>query len=157
MRVMSEDKTQHDAQPVTGISRRGVLKGGAGALAGIAGAAGLGLGATGIAQAAEGSGFPKHPKWRFSFINHVTTNPLLVPPRSAAAAASKSLVCAYRWAGSRTSMPSEMVNAMDAAIASKVDGIAVAMADQVAFDKPIKRAPDAGIPVVSYNAKDTTS
>src|SRR5699024_2351143 len=143
MRVMSEDKTQHDAQPVTGISRRGVLKGGAGALAGIAGAAGLGLGATGIAQAAEGSGFPKHPKWRFSFINHVTTNPFFVPTRYGAADACKLLGCEYQWAGSRKSVASEMVNAMNAAIASKVDGIAVAMVDQVAFDKPIKRALDA--------------
>lgn len=154
---MSEDKTGQEVTAGPGISRRGLLKGGAGgALAGIAGVAGLSLGAAGVAQAAEGAGFPKHPKWRFTFINHVTTNPFFVPTRYGAADACKLLGCEYQWAGSRKSVASQMVNDMNAAIASQVDGIAVAMVDQVAFDEPIKRALDAGIPVVSYNANDTT-
>src|SRR5699024_144293 len=38
--------------------------------------------------------------------------------------------CSYQWAGSRTSVASQMVNDMNAAIASGADGIAVAMVDQ---------------------------
>lgn len=150
---MSEQQTESKQ----GISRRGLLKGGAGGvLAGAVGAAGLGLGATGIARAAENGAFPKHPKWRFTFINHVTTNPFFVPTRYGAEDACKLLGCEYQWAGSRKSVASEMVNAMNAAIASNVDGIAIAMVDQVAFDKPIQRALEKGIPVVSYNASDPT-
>ena len=33
--------------------------------------------------------FPKHPKWKFAFINHVTTNPFFVPTQYGAADAAK--------------------------------------------------------------------
>ena len=45
-----------------------------------------------------------------------------------------------------------MVNSMNAAIAAKVDGIAVCLVDPVAFKRPIERAMEAGIPVFAYNA-----
>jgi simple sugar transport system substrate-binding protein len=45
-----------------------------------------------------------------------------------------------------------MVNAFNSAISAKVDGIAVAIVDAKAFNGPIKKALDAGIPVVGYNA-----
>jgi simple sugar transport system substrate-binding protein len=45
-----------------------------------------------------------------------------------------------------------MVNAMNAAIAAKADAIAVPIVDPKAFDKPIQKALDAGIPVFAYNA-----
>jgi simple sugar transport system substrate-binding protein len=49
-----------------------------------------------------------------------------------------------------------MVNAMNAAISAKADGIAVCLVDQKAFNAPTDKALQAGIPVVSYNA-DTTN
>ena len=33
--------------------------------------------------------FPKHPKWKFAFINHVTTNPFFVPTQYGAADAAR--------------------------------------------------------------------
>jgi len=45
-----------------------------------------------------------------------------------------------------------MVNAMNTAISGKADGIAVALVDPTAFNDPVNRALDAGIPVVAYNA-----
>src|SRR5699024_4908708 len=100
---------------------------------------------------------PKHKKYKFTFVNHVTTNPFFVPTQYGAADACAAFGCSYQWTGSRKSKPREMVNAMMSAIGSGTDGIAVALVDQQAFDKPINRALDAGIPVVSYNADDTTS
>ena len=40
-------------------------------------------------EAATANVFPKHPKWRFAFINHVTTNPFFVPTQYGAADAAK--------------------------------------------------------------------
>jgi simple sugar transport system substrate-binding protein len=45
-----------------------------------------------------------------------------------------------------------MVNATNAAISAKADGIAIAVTDVKAFKQPVDKALDAGIPVVSYNA-----
>ena len=41
--------------------------------------------------AATATVFPKHPKWKFAFINHVTTNPFFVPTQYGAADAAKML------------------------------------------------------------------
>jgi len=96
--------------------------------------------------------FPSHPKWNFVFVNHVTTNPFFVPTQYGIQDACAALGCGYQWTGSQTSNVTEMVNAFNAAIAAKADGIAVAITDPTAFDDPVKRALDAGIPVISYNA-----
>jgi simple sugar transport system substrate-binding protein len=45
-----------------------------------------------------------------------------------------------------------MVNAFNAAVSGKADGIAVALVDPSAFNDPVEQALAAGIPVVSYNA-----
>ena len=89
---------------------------------------------------------------RFVFVNHVTTNPFFVPTRYGAEDACELLGCSYQWTGSESANVNEMVNALNSAISSKVDGIAVAIVDLKAFNEPIKRALDAGIPVVGYNA-----
>jgi simple sugar transport system substrate-binding protein len=98
------------------------------------------------------SAFPKHPKWKFVFINHVTTNPFFVPTQYGAADACSLLNCSYQWTGSATSDVGQMVNALNAAVTAKASGIAVSVIDKVAFETPIKRALAAGIPVISYNA-----
>jgi simple sugar transport system substrate-binding protein len=45
-----------------------------------------------------------------------------------------------------------MVNAMNSAVTSKADGIAVALIDEHAFNAPTEAALKAGIPVIAYNA-----
>ncbi|MDE2582130.1 MAG: sugar ABC transporter substrate-binding protein [Rhodospirillales bacterium] len=104
------------------------------------------------ARAADAGPFPAHPKWRFVFVNHVTTNPFFVPTQYGIQDACALLGCTYQWTGSEISDVAQMVNAMNAAIAARADGIAVAIVDPKGFDKPTARALDAGIPVFSYNA-----
>jgi simple sugar transport system substrate-binding protein len=101
----------------------------------------------------QGAGnFVATPKFKFVFVNHVTTNPFFTPTQYGAEDASALFGTSFQWTGSKTSQVSEMVNAMNTAIAGKADGIAVALVDDKAFNTPIKKALDAGIPVVSYNA-----
>ena len=102
--------------------------------------------------AATATVFPKHPKWKFAFINHVTTNPFFVPTQYGAADAAKMIDASYTWSGSTKADVGEMINAFNAAISAKADGIAVCVVDKGAFEAPIKRALSRGIAVVSYNA-----
>src|SRR5262245_7472225 len=96
--------------------------------------------------------FPKHPNWKFALICHVTTNPFFVPTQYGAADAAKLLDVSYTWTGSTKADVGEMINAFNAAISAKADGIGVCVVDKGAFEAPIKRALGRGIPVVAYNA-----
>jgi simple sugar transport system substrate-binding protein len=89
---------------------------------------------------------------KFTFVNHVTTNPFFVPTKYGADDACKLLGCSYQWTGSESANVNEMVNAFNSAVSAKVDGIAVALVDLKAFNGPIQKALDAGIPVLGYNA-----
>jgi len=105
------------------------------------------------AQQAGGSGiFGRQPEYNFTLVNHVTTNPFFVPTKYGAEDACKLLGCKYQWTGSESSNVREMVNAMNSAISSKVDGIAVCLVDLKAFNQPTSQALEAGIPVLGYNA-----
>ena len=104
-----------------------------------------------------GGNFPSHPQWNFVFVNHVTTNPFFVPTQYGIQDAVALVGCKYQWTGSATSSVSEMVNAMNAAIAAKADGIAVAIIDAQAFNAPVQSALSAGIPVLAYNADAPSS
>jgi simple sugar transport system substrate-binding protein len=109
-------------------------------------------GALGAVEAKGGGNYPAHPKWRFVFINHVTTNPFFVPTKYGASDACALVNCTYQWTGSATSDIGQMVSAFNAAISAKAAGIAVAVTDANAFNAPIQKALSQGIPVVSYNA-----
>ncbi len=141
-----------------GASRRTMLRG-----------AGLATAAASLAALAacsndkggsSGSGghgsFPNTPKWKFVFVNHVTTNPFFQATQYGIQDACDLLGCTYQWTGSETSKVAQMVEAMNTAITSNADGIAVALVDQSAFNDPTQQALAKGIPVVSYNA-DVTS
>jgi simple sugar transport system substrate-binding protein len=109
--------------------------------------------ASGDSAAAAGAGdFPSTPKWRFVFVNHVTTNPFFTPTQYGAQDACALLNCEFQFTGSKDSNVAEMVSATNTAISGKADGIAVAVVDKDAFRGPVDQALDAGIPVVSYNA-----
>jgi simple sugar transport system substrate-binding protein len=90
--------------------------------------------------------------YKFTFVNHVTTNPFFTPTQNGAADACKLLGCSYQWTGSQNSNVGEMVNAFNSAITAGVDGIAIALVDLHAFNSPTSKALSQKIPVVSYNA-----
>ncbi|MDA8033442.1 MAG: substrate-binding domain-containing protein [Actinomycetota bacterium] len=96
--------------------------------------------------------FAAHPGYKFTFVNHVTTNPFFVPTRYGAQDACTLLGCSYSWQGSATSDVGQMVSAFNAAVAGRVDGIASTIIDKSAFIAPTNRALSSGIPVVAYNA-----
>ncbi len=50
--------------------------------------------------------------------------------------------------------PETVVQNIDRAIAAKPDGIGVTVIDGALFEKPLKRAIDAGIPVIAYDTAD---
>ena len=108
------------------------------------------------AQQAGGAGgagnFPKTPEYNFVFVNHVTTNPFFVPTQYGIEDADALLGTTSQWTGSEKSDVQEMVDALDTAISGNADGIAVSIIDPQAFNDPIQRALDKGIPVIAYNA-----
>jgi simple sugar transport system substrate-binding protein len=97
--------------------------------------------------------FPSVPQWKFTFVNHVTTNPFFVPTQYGIADAAALLgLPKPAWTGSATANIPEMVSATNAAISAGANGIAVAVVSSTAFTAPVKKAMDGGIPVLSYNA-----
>jgi simple sugar transport system substrate-binding protein len=110
------------------------------------------MAAPAVPSGAGGGNYPSHPKWKFVFVNHASTNSFFVPTKYGAADAGALVKCTYTWTGSATANVGEMINAFNAAISAKAAGIAIAVVDKSAFEAPIKRALAKGIPVVSYNA-----
>jgi simple sugar transport system substrate-binding protein len=139
-----------------GFDRRSFLR--RTAMTGVAaGSVGTILSACGSSASSGSSGgssgvFGSHKNYKFVFVNHVTTNPFFTPTQYGAADACKLLGCSYQWTGSENSNVSQMVNAVNTAVTSGADGIAVALIDLHAFNAPVEAAIKAGIPVVAYNA-----
>jgi simple sugar transport system substrate-binding protein len=155
------DERKEDDNPVKKwrqVTRRTALTGGAagiGAL--ILQACGGSSSSTSTATAANGGSaasgiFGDNQKYKFTFVNHVTTNPFFTPTQNGAADACKLLGCSYQWTGSQNSNVGEMVNAFNSAVSAGVDGIAIALVSLTAFNSPTQKALSAGIPVLSYNA-----
>ena len=91
--------------------------------------------------------------YKFTFVNHVTTNPFFTPTQNGAADACKLLGCSYQWTGSQTSNVGEMVNAFNSAVSAGVNGIAVSLVDLQGVQRADRRRRSAAkIPVVAYNA-----
>lgn len=147
---MNRDREDENHGQSLAATRRTLLQLALGA-GGAASLAALGVLPASAAEPKTGD-FPKHKEWKFAFVNHVTTNPFFVPTQYGIADACALLGCTYQWTGSQKSIASEMVNVMNTAIAAKVDGIAVCLVDLHAFNEPVKKALDAGIPVFAYNA-----
>jgi simple sugar transport system substrate-binding protein len=162
------DERKQDETPVKKwrqLTRRTALTG---AAAGIAAAALEACGSskssssvTGVSSstAATSSGssaasgiFGVSQTYKFTLVNHVTTNPFFTPTQNGAADACKLLGCSYQWTGSDNSVVGDMVSAFNTAVSAGVDGIGVSLISLTAFNQPVEKALSAGIPVVAYNA-----
>jgi simple sugar transport system substrate-binding protein len=149
------------------FSRRTALTGGAAGIAAMVleacGSSSSSSSGTSSASASTGGGsaasgiFGSSQSYKFTFVNHVTTNPFFTPTQNGAADACKLLGCSYQWTGSATSNVNEMSNAMNSAMTAGVNGLAIALVDQKAFNAPTSKALSSGIPVVAYNADVPTN
>jgi simple sugar transport system substrate-binding protein len=101
---------------------------------------------------AASSVFGSASTYKFVFVSPTTANPFFIPTQYGAADACKLLGCSYKWTGSGGNNVSQMVSAVNSAVAEKADGIAVALIDNEAFNGPVEAALRAGIPVVAFNA-----
>jgi simple sugar transport system substrate-binding protein len=159
------DERKQDDSPLKKlhqVTRRTALTGGAAGIVALAleacgsSSSTSGVASSSAATSSSGSSaasiFGVSQTYKFTMVNHVTTNPFFTPTQSGAADACKLLGCTYQWTGSQTSNVSEMVNAMNTAITAKVNGIAVALISLTSFNGPTNNALAAGIPVVAYNA-----
>lgn len=141
------------------MTRRTALTGGAaGVAAMILEACGSSKSSSTTSAAASGGGsaassiFGSNQAYKFTFVNHVTTNPFFTPTQNGAADACKLLGCSYQWTGSQNSNVAEMVSALNSAVSAGVDGIAVSLVSLTAFNSPVQKALSAGIPTLAYNA-----
>jgi len=99
--------------------------------------------------------FASHPSYKFTFVNHVTTNTFFTATQYGLRDAAAILgIPTPQWTGSTVSATSDMVNDINIAISGKVNGIATTLIDPKAFNTPVDRALTAGIPVIAYNADE---
>jgi simple sugar transport system substrate-binding protein len=108
--------------------------------------------ATSSGSSAAASIFGVSQSYKFTLVNHVTTNPFFTPTQNGAADACKLLGCSYQWTGSDNSVVGQMVTDFNTAVSAGVDGIGVSLISLTAFNQPVEKALSAGIPVVAYNA-----
>ncbi|MEA2213137.1 MAG: simple sugar transport system substrate-binding protein [Solirubrobacteraceae bacterium] len=138
------------------VTRRSALTGGAAGIAALMLEACGSSSSSSTASAAGGSGasaiFGGSGGYKFTLVNHVTTNPFFTPTQNGAADACKLLGCSYQWTGSQNSNVGEMVSALNSAVSAGVDGIGVSLVSLTAFNSPVAKALAGGIPVVAYNA-----
>jgi len=109
---------------------------------------------SGSAAAVAGN-FPTTPKWKFTFVNHVTDNAFFTPTQYGMADCAALLgLPTPAWTGALSTQPtnSTMLSALQAAITAGSPGIATTVVSATAFVAPINSALQAGIPVVTYNA-----
>jgi simple sugar transport system substrate-binding protein len=143
------------------LTRRTALTGGAAGIAAMILEACGSNSSSSTSKAASGGGggssaassiFGTSQAYKFTFVNHVTTNSFFTPTQNGAADACKLLGCSYQWTGSANSNVGEMLNAFNSAISAGVDGIAIALISTTSFNGPTQKALSQGIPVVAYNA-----
>ena len=110
------DERKEDESPykrLRQMTRRTALSGGAAGIAAMVleacGSSSSSSSGTSSASAATGGGsaasgiFGSSQSYKFTFVNHVTTNPFFTPTQNGAADACKLLGCSYQWTGSATS------------------------------------------------------
>jgi simple sugar transport system substrate-binding protein len=114
---------------------------------------------TATAKEAAGN-FPTTPKWKFTFVNHVTDNAFFTPTQYGFQDAAALLgIETPAWTGALSTQPtvSTMLSAFNAAVTAGSPGIATTVVSATAFTNPINGALQAGVPVVTYNANGATN
>jgi simple sugar transport system substrate-binding protein len=118
-------------------------------------------GASPTSSAKEVAGnFPTTPKWKFTFVNHVTDNAFFTPTQYGFQDAAALLgIETPAWTGALSTQPtvSTMLSAFNAAVTAGSPGIATTVVSATAFTNPISGALQAGVPVVTYNANGSTT
>jgi simple sugar transport system substrate-binding protein len=114
------------------------------------------------AQAAKDTAgnFPSTPKWKFTFVNHVTDNSFFTPTQYGFQDCAALLgIPTPVWTGATSTQPTvpTMLTSLNAAIAANSAGVATTVVSATAFTSPINKALSAGIPVVTYNANGATN
>ena len=104
--------------------------------------------------------FPTTPKWKFTFVNHVTDNAFFTPTQYGFADCAAILgLPTPAWTGALSTQPttSTMLSSLQSAVTASSPGIATTVTDASAFISPINNALQQGIPVVTYNANGSPS
>lgn len=117
-------------------------------------------GGTASAVKAVAGDFLATPRWKFTFVNHVTDNSFFTPTRYGFADCARLLGLpdpAWTGASSAQSTVPTMLSALNAAVAANSPGIATTVVDATAFVSPIDSALAQGIPIVTYNANGSTA
>ena len=99
--------------------------------------------------------FPTTPKWKFTFVNHVTDNAFFTPTQYGFQDAAALLgIETPAWTGALSTQPtnSTMLSAFNAAVTAGSPGIATTVVSATSFTQPINGALQSGVPVVTYNA-----
>jgi len=115
---------------------------------------------TSSAAQAAGGNFPSTPKWKFTFVNHVTDNSFFTPTQYGFADCAAILgIPTPAWTGALSTQPtvSTMLSAIQDAVTANSPGIATTVVDATAFISPINGALSQGIPVVTYNANGSSA
>jgi simple sugar transport system substrate-binding protein len=137
------------------LTRRTALTGGAAAIAAtVLEACGSSKSTTSKAATSGGGGgvFGSSKSNHFVMVNHVTTNSFFTATIYGCQDACALTGSSFQWTGSNNSIVSEMVSAFNTAVASKANGIGIALIDNTAFNSPVDTALSQGIPVIAYNA-----
>ena len=116
-------------------------------------------GTSSAAKEAAGN-FPTTPKWKFTFVNHVTDNSFFTPTQYGFQDAAALLgLETPAWTGALSTQPTvpTMLSAFQAAVTASSPGIATTVVSATSFVTPINSALQAGIPVVTYNANGSTA
>jgi simple sugar transport system substrate-binding protein len=117
---------------------------------------------SGTASAAKqaAGNFPTTPKWKFTFVNHVTDNSFFTPTQYGFQDAAALLgIETPAWTGALSTQPTvpTMLSAFNAAVTAGSPGIATTVVSATSFVSPISSALQAGIPVITYNANGSTA
>jgi simple sugar transport system substrate-binding protein len=113
----------------------------------------------GAAKAAAGN-FPTTPKWKFTFVNHVTDNSFFTPTQYGFADCAALLgIPTPAWTGALSTQPTvpTMLSSFNSAVTAGSPGIATTVTSATSFVTPINNALAQGIPVVTYNANGASS
>ena len=115
---------------------------------------------TSSAAAAAAGNFPTTPKYKFTFVNHVTDNSFFTPTQYGFQDAAALLgLPTPAWTGALSTQPTvpTMLSAFQAAVTAGSPGIATTVVSATSFVAPINSALAAGIPVITYNANGSTA